>query len=340
MRKLLNTLYICSDDLYMSLENDNVIVQRNKEETNRFPLHTLESVVSFSRKGMSVPLISACAMRGIPIFLMSWNGSLLAEISVPSRGNVLLRREQHRIADDPAKAAGIAASMLTGKIRNQKHMIDRFLWEHGQVPAMRSCSAALEGIAAGIRSAENAAALRGLEGEASAVYYSCFNAFIAEGRSAFRFHGRSRRPPMDRVNALLSFGYTLLHNECAAALESVGLDAYVGFLHDDRPGRKSLACNLMEEFRSSVVDRFVLSLINLGIIRPDLFDFPEGSGVYLNREGRKVFIRHWQLNRKETLTHPVLNESIPLGLLPYAQASLLAKAVRGEDPEYLPFCRR
>lgn len=340
MRKLLNTLYISSADLYLRLENDNVIVQREQEELERIPLHTLESIVSFTRTGISVPLISSCSKHGIPIFLMSDKGNLLAEISVPSQGNILLRKEQYRMTDKPEKAVRFASAFIQGKIRNQRHIIDRFIWEHNPETNLSSVSTELDNTAKRITDITDIDTLRGLEGGASAIYFSVFDVIINEQKTDFRFHGRSRRPPLDRTNALLSFGYTLIHNECAAALESVGLDASAGFLHEDQPGRKSLACDLMEEFRSSVVDRFVLSMINRKIIHPDQFETGNNHGVYLNQSGRRTFLHHWQLNKKEQLFHPVLNENVSLGLLPYAQATLLAKAIRGEVAEYVPFFRR
>ena len=190
------------------------------------------------------------------------------------------------------------------------------------------------------RICQDITSLRGLEGEASALYFSCFDTFILRNGKEFRFHGRSKRPPLDRVNAMLSFGYSLIYNECIAALESVGLDASAGFLHTDYHGRKSLACDLVEEFRSCIVDRFVLSMINENVIRPEHFEMKDNNGIYLNQEGRKVFLHHWQNNKRNELLHPYLKEKICIGLIPFAQASLLAKVLREELPTYPSFSRR
>lgn len=340
MRKMQNTLYIVSDDLLLSLENDNAVVRRDDMVVNRFPLHTLETVVTFSRKGITVPFISACASHEIPIFIMSVNGNLISKISVPSQGSILLRKNQYRISDQPEKSGQIAASFVTGKLRNQKHMIDRFLWEHPDHPDLREASGHIHSLLRTVSSSHDISILRGLEGTASAAYYSCFQYFIRNDSECFRFHGRSRRPPLDRTNAMLSFGYSLLTAECIAALESVGLDASAGFFHQDHVGRKSLACDLVEEFRPIIVDRFVLHMINEHIIHPDHFDLRPDGSVLMNHDGRKVFLHHWQLNRKKEIMHPYLQETVSLGLLPYAQAVILARTVRGDIPEYQPFFRR
>jgi len=343
MRKLLNTLYILSNDLYLSLENHNVVVQRNREEISRYPLHTLESICVFSRKGISIPLIAQCCQDGIPIFIMSNNGTLLARISLPSQGNILLRKEQYRIADDPHRALEIGAIMIRGKIENMKHQLDRFRWAHEKeerASLLEIHSNAMDQLAERIGKANTAAELLGIEGEASALYFSCFDSMILNPDKTFFFHVRSRHPPLNPTNAMLSFAYTLLTNECAAALESVGLDASAGFLHQDHPGRKSLACDLLEELRQTVSDRFVLRMVNQRVFSKEHFEQHEEKGIYLNNEGRRLFLQHWQKEKQEQLTHHILKEHIPAGLIPYAQAKLLASYIRGDSTRYHVFVRR
>lgn len=345
MRKLLNTLYISSEQLFLSLDNSNVVVKNpDGSENCRVPLHLLESIVTFSRRGISVPLIARCSADGIPIYMMSANGSLLAGISMPSRGNVLLRKAQYRMSDHEDASFQLASAFVKGKITNMKHLIDRYSWSHKSHAALADlnlCSSRLkEKLDRISRSSGDLEALRGLEGDATAEYFRCFGLMIQDPKGPFAFHGRSRRPPRDRTNAMLSFAYTLLTNECAAALESVGLDSYVGFLHQDHVGRKSLACDLVEELRTTYADRFVINLINNRIVQANHFEEKPDGAVYLNQQGRKIFLFHWQNYKKETLLHPELNENVPFGLLPYAQAKFLAKYIRGDSTEYVPFFRR
>ncbi|MCQ4636029.1 type I-C CRISPR-associated endonuclease Cas1c [Anaerovorax odorimutans] len=340
MKKLLNTLYILSEDVYLALDGENVIVLREEETAGRFPLHTLENIVSFSYKGASPALMGACASREIGLSFYSPRGKFLAHTVGASYGNVLLRKEQYRISGQPEKSLAYAKNMITGKVFNCRWSLERTIRDNGMridTEKVKHASFLLnEGLSAA-RKCENMDSLRGLEGKMASRYFSVFNELIINQKDDFRFNGRSRRPPMDNINALLSFVYTILGNECAGALEGVGLDAYVGFMHCDRPGRESLALDLLEELRGIMADRFVLTLINKKIIKGEHFDRQGDGAVLLSEEGRKQFFSAWQSRKKETLTHPFLKEKIPWGLVPYVQALLLARTIRGDLEAYPPF---
>ena len=264
MKQLLNTLFVTSEDIYLSLEGENVLANRDKEVIARYPLHTLQSIVSFSYSGASPALMGKCAEAGIGLAFCSSRGRFLARVCGGTGGNVLLRREQYRIADDPARCCEIARTMIFGKLSNGAASIQRTLRDHA--PRVQDCGLATA--AANIRSllpqiltVSDPDTLRGLEGVAATAYFEVFDHMLLNRKEDFFFRGRSRRPPLDRVNAMLSFAYSLLAHDCASALESVGLDSYVGFLHRDRPGRQSLALDLMEELRPCMADRFVLCLL-------------------------------------------------------------------------------
>mgnify|MGYP000563788272 CR=1 FL=1 len=340
MKQLLNTLFVTSEDIYLSLEGENVLANRDKTVVARYPLHTLQAIVSFSYAGASPALMGKCAEAGIGLAFCSPHGRFLARTCGESSGNVLLRREQYRIADDPARSCEIARTMIFGKLSNGAASIQRTLRDHA--PRVADCG--LEKAAANLRAmlpqvlaAADLDSLRGIEGAAATAYFDVLDHMLLSRKEAFFFHGRSRRPPLDRVNAMLSFAYSLLAHDCASALESVGLDSYVGFLHRDRPGRQSLALDLMEELRPCLADRFVLTLINNRVVHRDDFQFRENGAVYLTDSGRKVFLTHWQERKKAELTHPYLGEKIPWGLVPYVQALLLARTLRDDLEEYPPF---
>ncbi|MBQ8620004.1 MAG: type I-C CRISPR-associated endonuclease Cas1 [Clostridia bacterium] len=340
MRKLLNTLYITSEDLFLSYSNDNVVVNRGDEITARFPLLNLEGIITFSYAGATPSLMGECAKRNIQLTFMTPNGRFLARVNGMSQGNVLLRREQYRIADSNARSCLIARNMITGKAFNSRWVLERALRDHAlriDQHAVNAASEQIQQLIQQIRSVAELDSLRGLEGEAAAAYFGVFDELILSQKVDFIFDGRNRRPPQDNVNAMLSFAYTLLANDCAAALESVGLDAYVGFLHQDRPGRKSLALDLEEELRAPFADRLVLTLINNRIIQDKHFDRQEGGTVLLNDNGRKLFLKHWQEKKRDEITHPFLKEKMPWGLVPYVQSLLLARCIRGDIDEYPPF---
>lgn len=340
MKKLLNTLYVLSEDVYLALDGENVVVLREEETAGRFPLHTLENIVSFSYKGASPALLGACASRMIGMSFYSPRGKFLARTAGTSYGNVLLRKEQYRISDLPEKSLFYAKNMIIGKVFNCRWSLERTIRDNGMrinTERVKKVSLALNEGLNNIRNCESLDSLRGLEGEMASQYFSVFDELVINQKDAFKFNGRSRRPPMDNINALLSFVYTILGNECAGALEGVGLDAYVGFMHCDRPGRKSLALDLLEELRGIMADRFVLTLVNKKVIKDEHFDRQGDGAVLLNEEGRKQFFSAWQSHKKELLTHPFLKEKISWGLVPYVQALLLARTIRGDLESYPPF---
>lgn len=340
MRKMLNTLYITSEDLFLSYQNENVVVKRGEDVTARLPLLNLEGIVTFSYAGATPALMGECAKRGIQLSFMTPNGRFLARVNGMTQGNVLLRREQYRIADDEVRSCMIARNMITGKTFNCRWVLERALRDHalridqGQVKA---ASEQLQFLTQQIRDVTELESLRGLEGKAATEYFGVFDELILSQKTDFMFDNRNRRPPQDNVNAMLSFAYTLLSNDCASALESVGLDAYVGFLHRDRPGRKSLALDLEEELRAPFADRMVLTLINNRIMQEKHFEHQEGGAVLLNDAGRRLFLKHWQEKKRDEITHPFLKEKIPWGLVPYIQALLLARYIRGDMDGYPPF---
>lgn len=340
MKQLLNTLFVTSEDIYLSLEGENILANREKEVIARYPLHTLQTIVSFSYSGASPALMGACAQRGIGLAFCTPRGRFLARVCGESSGNVLLRREQYRIADDPGRSCDIARNMIFGKLSNGASSIQRTLRDHG--PRVENCG--LEDASRKIKEllpltleVSDLEALRGLEGVGAAAYFGVFDHLLLNRKEAFFFRGRNRRPPLDRVNAMLSFAYSLLAHDCASALESVGLDAYVGFLHRDRPGRESLALDLMEELRPCMADRFVLTLVNNRMVRPEDFQTQDSGAVLLTDEGRKKFLKAWQERKRDTLTHPYLNEKMSWGMVPYVQALLLTRYIRGDLDAYPPF---
>lgn len=324
----------------MSCSNENVVVNRGSEVTARLPLLNLEGIVTFSYAGATPALMGECARRGIQLTFMTPNGRFLARVNGMTQGNVLLRREQYRIADDVERSILIARSMLTGKVFNGRWVLERALRDHAlriDTQTVKAASERLQRLLEKIRTSDDEDTLRGLEGEAAAAYFRVLDELILSQKLEFSFDGRNRRPPQDNVNALLSFVYTLLSNDCASALEAVGLDAYVGFFHSDRPGRKSLALDLEEELRAPLADRLVLTLINNRVLQDKHFEHQEGGAVLLNDAGRRLFLQHWQEKKRDEITHPFLREKIPWGLVPHVQALLLARFIRGDLDGYPPF---
>lgn len=340
MRKMLNTLFITSEDAYLALENENVVVLRGEEKMGQYPLTILENIVSFSYKGASPVLMGACAARDIHLCFLTPNGRFLARVCGQSRGNVLLRKEQYRVSDDSAQSCMVARNMIFGKIFNSRWVLERMLRDHAMradLPSLSAASAQLQNRLEGVRRINDLDALRGAEGLASAAYFGVFDQMILNQKDVFHFDGRNRRPPRDRVNAALSMTYTLLAHDCASALESVGLDAYVGFMHRDRPGRASLALDLMEELRAPLADRFVLTLINTRVLQQKHFKTQADGAVWLTDDGRKALLSAWQSRKKVEITHPFLKEKMAWGLVPYVQALLLARTLRGDLDGYPPF---
>lgn len=339
MKKLLNTLYVLSEDSYLSLKNDNVLV--HTENGNRMiPLIGLENIICFSYKGASPELIGKCRQNGIALTFLTPNGYYLATASGRTNGNVLLRKQQYRISDREEDSLLVARNMITGKLYNSRYCIERTLRDHAMrvdPDKLRRAADFLKQSYVEAQNAESLDALRGVEGKAATAYFGIFNELILNQNEDFSFKTRSRRPPLDRINAMLSFGYTLLTSDCASAMESVGLDSYVGFLHRDRPGRMSGALDLMEELRCIFVDRFVLTLVNTKAIAAKHFDVMENGAVLLNDAGRKLFLSAWQERKKEPITHPFLKEKMQWGLVPHIQALLLARYMRGDCDAYPPF---
>ena len=340
MRKLLNTLFVTTEDSYLALENDNVVVLNGDKKIGQFPLSILESILCFSYKGASPALMGACAARGIMLCFMTPRGRFLARVCGEDRGNVLLRKQQYRISDVPADSCLVARNMILGKVFNARWVLERTVRDHAlrvDAESLRNVSQQLAQQLPAIEAAVDLDTLRGLEGEASARYFAVFDQLILNQKDDFSFDGRNRHPPRDNVNALLSFAYTLLANDCGAALESVGLDSYVGFMHRDKPGRASLALDLMEELRAPLADRLVLTLINNREIQKKHFRRQADGAVLLNDDGRKLFLNAWQDRKRDAITHPYLQEKIYWGLVPYVQALLLARHLRGDLDGYPTF---
>lgn len=340
MRKLNNTLYVTSPDRYLALEGETVVILEQSEKIGQFPLHNLEGIVTFGHTGASPGLMAACAKRQIALTFLSPNGRFLAGIAGETKGNVLLRRQQYRIADRESEKTNYAHSFLLGKIFNARWVIERTLRDHAprvDAARLKVVSGELWNSLRALETANDTDSIRGIEGKAAAQYFSVFDEMILQQKDSFYFRGRSRRPPMDNVNAMLSFIYVILSRECAAALETVGLDPYVGFLHTDRPGRASLATDLLEEMRAPIADRFVLGLINLRQVKDSGFDREESGAVRMTDDQRKIILTEWQKHKQEIITHPFLGEKIEWGLVPYAQALLLARTIRGDLDTYPPF---
>lgn len=340
MRKLLNTLFITTENAFLSLEGETVYVEINKKKAGQFPLHTLESIICFTYNGATPAFMGECTKRGINLVFFNPFGKFLCRVVGESHGNVLLRKWQYRISDNETDSCLIARNFILGKIYNCRWSIDRTLRDHGLRVNKERCQKAEEYLTAAmekIKQETDLDSLRGIEGECASVYFGIFDELILNQKDIFYFEGRNRRPPLDRVNAMLSFGYALLANDCAGALEGAGLDSYVGFLHRDRPGRKSLALDLMEEMRAVLVDRFVLTLINNRQIREEHFRISENGAVEFTNDGRKKFIIAWQEHKREQITHPYLQEKICWGLVLHVQALLLARYLRGDLDGYPPF---
>lgn len=340
MRQFLNTLFVLNEDAYLSLDGDNVVLNHEKAEIARVPLHTLESILCFSYAGASPALMGACGRRGVDLCFFSPWGRFLARTVGEERGNVLLRQTQYEIAASEARSCIYARCFILGKIYNARWVLERATRDHPQrvpVEQLKQASTQLAAALPLVEVCEDLDQLRGLEGEAAQRYFDRFNALILQQREDFVFTSRSRRPPLDPVNALLSFAYSLLANDCAAALEGAGLDPYVGFLHRARPGRRSLALDLMEELRAVYADRFVLSCINQKVVNSRHFEKQENGAVLLTEDGRRTFLHAWQLKKREVITHPFLKEKINWGLVPHVQALLLARTLRGDLEIYPPF---
>ncbi len=340
MKKLLNTLYVTSEKSYLSLDGENVVVVDDKKEIGRIPLHNLEGIISFGYRGTSPALMGACADRNISLCYLTPQGKFLARISGKIKGNIVLRHRQYKSSDDEAISMEIARNCILGKVYNARGVLERGLRDHKfQINAekVKKASDNLKNSINYIQNSQTKGELRGYEGEAASVYFGVFDELILQQKKEFSFQGRNKRPPKDNVNAMLSFVYTLLANNVVSALESVGLDPYVGYLHTERSGRASLALDLIEELRAVFADRFVLSLINKKIISGKSFIKKENGAVLMNDDLRKKLLIEWQNKKKEIITHPYLKEKVEWGMIPYVQALLLARYLRGDLDSYPVF---
>ena len=340
MKKLLNTLYITLEDSYLSLDGENVVVIDGDREIGRVPLHNLEGIVSFGYRGTSPALMGACAEKNISLCYLTPQGRFLARVTGRIKGNVLLRERQYKSSMDEQESLEIAKNCIFGKVYNCRWVLERAIRDHGMQidkEKVKNASLKLKHALTLIREARLKEQLRGYEGEAASIYFGVFDELILQQKKDFGFSGRNRRPPMDNTNALLSFSYTLLTNTMASALETVGLDPYVGYLHTERPGRASLALDMIEELRPVIADRFVLLLINKRMIQGKAFKKKENGAVIMSDDARKLVIAEWQNKKKETLMHPFLQEKVEWGMIPFAQAMLLARYLRGDLDGYPPF---
>lgn len=340
MKKLLNTLYISSTDAYLSLDGENIVISQERQETARVPLHNIESIVTMGYGGISPALLGKCADNNIGISFLSRNGRFLANVVGPYCGNVVLRKTQYKLSDDENACTEIARNMITAKLYNSRWVIERATRDYPNsldVEKLKSVSAKLKESISNLSDCKNTEQLRGVEGEAATRYFSVFDDLILQQKEDFVFNGRNRRPPTDRVNALLSFAYTLLTGMTSSALYCVGLDPYVGFMHKDRPGRVSLALDMIEELRAVFADRFVLTVINKKIVNKNDFLIKENGAVLLNDDGKKKIIKAWQNKKQIEIKHPYLEEKIEWGMVPYVQALLLARCLRGDLDGYPPF---
>lgn len=343
MRRHLNTIYVTSEDAWLRKDGANIVVEVAGAERGRAPIHMIGAIVCFTRAGASPALMAACAEAGVTLSFLTPHGRFQARVEGPRTGNVLLRRAQYRAADNPALAVPVARGIVTAKALNQRTVVRRALRDHGEGMLAAGQARLAESVLRlgdSARRAELAgdlATLRGIEGEAAHAYFAAWGGLVRVKDAALQFAGRSRRPALDRVNALLNFLYALLGADCRSALEAVGLDPQVGLLHADRPGRASLALDLMEEFRPILADRLALSLINRQQLAASDFNVDEGGAVVLTDAARKTVLTAWTERKADELRHPFLDEAITLGLAPHVQAQLLARHLRGDLDGYPPF---
>ncbi|MCF7989168.1 MAG: type I-C CRISPR-associated endonuclease Cas1c [Thiohalocapsa sp.] len=341
MYQLENTLYVMTHNAYVHLDNATVRVDVERETRLRVPIHHIGSLVCFGNVMVTPALMHRLADEGKSLVLLERSGRFKARLEGAVSGNILLRQAQHRLALDPRFSLETARAFIAGKLRNSRTLLQRGAREAADPDEAAKLSRIADALAASLRAAKAAAdldSLRGVEGEAARGYFAALNFVVKpQARQSFQLEGRTRRPPRDRFNALLSFLYALLMNDCRSAAEAVGLDPQLGFLHAVRPGRAALALDLQEEFRSMLADRLALTLINRGQLTARDFDEREGGAVLLNDEGRRTVIAAWQERKQEEISHPALETKVPLGILPLLQARVIARTLRGDLPGYLPF---
>jgi len=335
MKKLLNTLYITRQESYLHKERETIVIKQGDDKLGQFPALTISNILCFGQVSVSPFLMGFCGEKGIGLSFYTEYGKYLARVQGKQTGNVLLRRAQYRWADDMEVSVSIAHLMVAAKIANSRSVLMREVRNHGANVSIESAIKRLATSLRRVRSASTVPEIMGMEGDAANIYFGVFNELLRG--SGFAFGGRVRRPPTDPVNALLSFAYTLITHECASALQGVGLDPYVGFLHQDRPGRLSLALDLLEEFRASWADRFVLTLINRQQVKMNDFVTEASGAVRLTDDARKTLLTAWQERKQVEIMHPYLEEQVPIGLLPHCQAMLLARHIRGDTEFYTPY---
>lgn len=337
---LLNTLYVTLPDSYLRLDNNTLRIEVDREVKLQVPLHHIGSVVCFGHVGISAPLMHRLADENISLVLLDNNGRFKARLEGATAGNVLLRQAHHRQSTHPTFALEISRNFVAGKIKNCRNVLQRGAREAKSEEDAAKLNRGVTDLAASLRSLQNMQdldAIRGVEGDAASKYFSCLNHLVrSDLRSSFFMNGRTRRPPRDRMNALLSFIYAMWMNDCRSAIETVGLDSQIGFLHAVRPGRAALALDLQEEFRP-LADRLALTLINRGQLDPNDFIERDGGAVSLEGDARKAVVVAYQERKQELLTHPLLSQPVNLGIVPMIQARLLARTIRGEIDGYLPF---
>ena len=337
MRKLLNTLYVTTPEAYLSKDGLNVVVSVKQEEVFRIPAINIEGIVTFGYMGASPGVMKLCSDNSISLTFLSPHGRFISRVQSATKGNVLLRKRQYQLSDDESWSLHVARLMIGGKIQNYRNILKRYIRDYGENENINRAVQVLEHAKREALATQDKTTLIGYEGMASNAYFEVLPVLILNQKADFPFHGRNRRPPKDAVNAMLSFAYTLIANDTSAALETVGRDPYVGFLHTLRPGRTSLALDMMEELRAYLGDRFVLSLINKRQITSKDFLFQGDNGVVMTDKGKKTFISAWQARKREVIIHPYLNEKIEIGLLPYVQAMLMARYIRQDIDNYPVF---
>jgi CRISPR-associated protein Cas1 len=340
VKKLLNTLYVTTPNAFLTKEGENVVIKVEDETKFRMPIHNLEGIVCFGYIGASPALMKLCCDKNVGLSFLNEYGKFYARVSGEVKGNVLLRREQYRRADCIQSSLEIGKNIILGKLINSRSVLRRAIRDHSLIIDKNKIEEVIYRLSYKINNIDrcsNLEELRGLEGEGAREYYSVFDELILWQKEDFYMEKRTRRPPLDNLNALLSFLYTLLAHDAQSALEAVGLDPYVGFLHRDRPGRASLALDLMEELRPYLADRVAVTLINRKQITGKGFIQKETYGIIMNQETKKEVLMAWQKRKQETIRHPFINEEINVGLLPYVQAMLLARFLRGDIDGYPPF---
>lgn len=339
MKKLLNNLYVTTDGSYVHKERETLIIEQDGEKVFQLPFHSIQNMFCFGRIMVSPDLMAACGEKGISISFFTGYGRFQSRVQGPQSGNVLLRRAQYREADDSPQT--LARLFIAAKLVNCRNIVMKHQRNHGQDDQLERLVKYLADNLKRLERSNDVDQMRGIEGDSAASYFACFNNLIVEDlRESFPFSGRTKRPPLDRVNALLSFAYTLLTYEIASALQGVGIDPYVGFLHTDRSGRVSLALDMLEEFRAWWCDRFVLTLINRKQISPEDFIEESSSAIRLTDDARKMVLTAWQEKKQEELQHPYTEEKIQIGLLPHIQAMLLSRYLRKDMEIYTPFIAR